>query len=88
MYKYGNAILYSVLTGCRIIILLISLNSFQSSSRTKLKNKIKYLTVVSDMIKVNAYAGFESLMSGSNFGPPGIAMFKALAVKNDFGSNK
>jgi hypothetical protein len=31
----------------------------------------------------NTYAGFESLMSGSNLGPPGIAIFKALAVKND-----
>lgn len=34
------------------------------------------------------YAGLESLISGSNLGPPGIAMFSALAVKNDFGSNK
>lgn len=32
LYKYGNAMRYSVRTGCRIITLLMSLNSFQSSS--------------------------------------------------------
>ena len=31
----------------------------------------------------NTYAGFESLIRGSNFGPPGMAIFKAFAVKND-----
>ena len=56
---------YSVLIGCLMMILFISLNSFQSSS-----------------------AAFESFTSGSNFGPPGIAMFNALAVKNDFGSKR
>jgi hypothetical protein len=29
---------------------------------------------------LNTYAGFESLMSGSNLGPPGLAIFKAFAV--------
>lgn len=32
LYRYGKAILYSVLIGCLMIILLMSLNSFQSSS--------------------------------------------------------
>lgn len=32
LYRYGKAILYSVRIGCRMMILLISLNSFQSSS--------------------------------------------------------
>ena len=32
LYRYGKAILYSVLTGCLMMILLMSLNSFQSSS--------------------------------------------------------
>lgn len=31
----------------------------------------------------NTYAGLESLIRGSNLGPPGMAIFKALAVKND-----
>ena len=31
----------------------------------------------------NTYAGFESLIRGSNLGPPGMAIFKAFAVKND-----
>lgn len=36
----------------------------------------------------NTYAGFESLISGSNLGPPGMAMFSALAVKNDLWSKR
>lgn len=51
--------------GCLMIILFMSLNSFQSSS-----------------------AAFESFTNGSNFGPPGIAIFKAFAVKNDLGSKR
>ena len=31
----------------------------------------------------NTYAGFESLTRGSNLRPPGMAIFKAFAVKND-----
>ena len=31
----------------------------------------------------DTYAGFESLIRGSNIGPPGMAIFKAFAVKND-----
>ena len=31
----------------------------------------------------NTYAGFESLIRDSNLGPPGMATFKAFAVKNN-----
>ena len=32
---------------------------------------------------LNTYAGFESLIRGSNLGPPRMAIFKAFAVMND-----
>lgn len=43
LYRYGNAMRYSVRTGCRIITLLMSLNSFQSSSlhREEKSKKVK-----------------------------------------------
>ena len=60
LYKYGNATLYSVRIADLMINLLISLNSFQSSSAASL-----------------------SLNNGSNFGPPGMAIPNAFAVKKD-----
>lgn len=40
LYRYGKAILYSVLIGCLMIILLMSLNSFQSSSLKSEEKKV------------------------------------------------
>lgn len=42
LYRYGKAILYSVLMGWRIMILLMSLNSFQSSSLREKHKKSGY----------------------------------------------
>ena len=65
LYKNGKATLCSVQIFPQIITLLISLNSFQSSSFS-----------------------IKSQCNGSNLGPPGIATFNALAVKNASLSNK
>ena len=86
MYKYGKAIRYSVRIGWRMIILFISLNSFQSSSLNKIKSSSKKEQKI--LFWKNIYFGLISLTSGSNLGPPGIATLSAFAVKNDFKSNK
>jgi len=44
--------------------------------------------VKSKKIKKKTNLKVISLIKGSNLGPPGIATFKAFAVKNDFRSNK
>lgn len=46
LYKYGKAIRYSVRTGWRIITLLMSLNSFQSSSLQRSKEEKKTHTKI------------------------------------------
>lgn len=126
LYKYGNAIRYSVRTGCRMMTLLISLNSFQSSSLQGNKKKClleiyfspaltsknqcspssldayfsrlfdckansDVKTTWSTLFRLTSCATYPilwSLISGSNFGPPGMAIFNALAVKKLFGSNR
>lgn len=49
------------------------------------KFSLKHTTEVHFVV---TYAGLLSLMSGSNFGPPGIAMLRALAVKKLLVSNR
>ena len=53
----------------------------QSSSQSFFIIKELICNVLNTM--PNTYAGFESLIRGSNLGPPGMAIFKAFAVKND-----
>lgn len=141
LYRYGKAILYSVLMGWRIMILLMSLNSFQSSSLQEkhkksgcMQNKSSewivdatkrgfYFVMSSQLWKIrslikrfaklhlkvihhfiasflelfswpicficqNTYWRFMSLTRGSNFGPPGMAMLRALEVKKALRSNR
>lgn len=42
---------------------------------------IKHDKLFLNTTKKKSYPGLASLIKGSNFGPPGIAMFNALAVK-------
>lgn len=47
----------------------------------------KNVILITDIYQ-NTYAGFISLIKGSNLGPPGIAIFKAFAVKKLLVSNR
>lgn len=51
--------------------------------------RINFFKCYTNILRIKpCYPGFISLIKGSNFGPPGIAIFRALAVKKLFVSNR
>lgn len=93
MYKMGHIIIqirkgYSILCSYRLPNNdFINIIEFIPVLITEIESIIIF-NILYLSKEIGTYPGFISLIKGSNFGPPGIAMFKALAVKKLFVSKR